>query len=82
MAKFSGNIKTLGKIAGSPVIAGNKVVIAAGDGRLYILDLQTGAKSWSYEMGSPSGSTPAIIQNLLVIATQDGHVFGINLSGK
>jgi len=73
---------TLGKINGSPVISGASVVIASGDGRIYVLDLQTGKQTWMYEMGSPSSSTPAIIQDLLVIASEDGRVFAFSLKGK
>jgi outer membrane protein assembly factor BamB len=80
--KILWRFKALGKLAGSPVICGNNVVVAAGDGRLYVLDLQTGTKSWSYELGSPSASTPAVIKNMLVISTQDGRVFGFNLIQK
>jgi outer membrane protein assembly factor BamB len=58
------------------------VLIASGDGRLYAIDLKTGTQTWAYELGSPSSSTPAVIQNLLVIATDSGEVFGFNLSQK
>jgi outer membrane protein assembly factor BamB len=55
-------------------------VVASGDGRIYVLDLKTGKQSWSYDMGSPSSSTPAIIKDLMVIATEDGHIFGFKLN--
>ena len=51
------------------------VVIASGDGRLYLLDLKTGKKLWSYEIGSPLLSTPAVINNYIIVGGSDGKVY-------
>ena len=56
-------------------------LLPSTDGRIYILDLKTGTKIWSYEAGIPIIGTPAILDGLIVVATQDGTVFGFGSSG-
>ena len=51
------------------------MVVASGDGRLYILDLKTGKKIWSYEIGSPVYSTPAVTNNYIIVGADDGKVY-------
>jgi outer membrane protein assembly factor BamB len=57
------------------VIAGNHVIAASGDGRLYILDITTGREIWNYEIGCAIFSTPAVISNMIVVGAQDGKVY-------
>ncbi|MCD4735714.1 MAG: PQQ-like beta-propeller repeat protein, partial [Bacteroidales bacterium] len=65
----------LGKIESSPVIAQNVVVITSGDGRIYLLNKNSGEKIWSYEIGSPISSTPAVVENMIVVGAVDGRVY-------
>jgi len=59
----------------SPVITNNKVIITSTDGRIYLLDLNTGEKIWSYEIGSSINSTPAVIDNMIIVGATDGKVY-------
>jgi outer membrane protein assembly factor BamB len=59
----------------SPVICGNLVVFASGDGRLHILETETGKEKWSYEIGCRISSTPAVTSKLIVIGGEDGRVY-------
>ena len=43
------------------------------DGRLYLLDLETGEELWSYEV-SDEISSPAIINGMIVVGSEDGTV--------
>ena len=74
--------KTLQKIESSPVVAGDKVLITSGDGRIYLLDLKTGIKIFAYDLGSPIYSTPAVIGDLIVVAANDGNVYGFGKKQK
>ena len=47
---------------GSPVVAGNKVIIGSMDGKLYQVDLRTGAVITRYEIGA-SISAPFAVSN-------------------
>jgi outer membrane protein assembly factor BamB len=44
-----------------------------------VFNVDDGEKVWAYDMGNGSSSTPAIVKGLMVIATEDGHVFGFDL---
>lgn len=68
---------TLNKRAdSSPTIsADGRVWIAATDGRLYALDLETGKESWTYEIQGGFLGGPAIADSKLVVASDKGTVF-------
>ena len=59
----------------SPVIAGDKVVFGSVDGRIYIVDLDTGNEIWSYEVGSVIIGSPAVAGGYLLIGAADGRVY-------
>jgi len=63
---------TDGGLPYSPVIAGDKVIVSA-DGTLYFLRLKSGEKLWSYEV-SDEISSPAIINQMVVVGGEDGTV--------
>jgi outer membrane protein assembly factor BamB len=57
------------------VICGEKVVTGSDDGRLYFLSLDKGKEVWSYEVGRPVGSSPAVADGKIVIGADDGNVY-------
>ena len=57
------------------MIAGDRVVFGSEDGRVYVLDLATGKRVWSYEIGEAIMSSPAVTGGWLVIAATDGYVY-------
>jgi outer membrane protein assembly factor BamB len=59
----------------SPVIARNRVYVGGNDGKLYVLDLQSGKSVFEFEAGGPLSASPAIASSRLVIGSQDGKVF-------
>ena len=59
----------------SPLICGDTVAIGCDDGRLYLLDIQTGAEIFSYTLGSPIVSAAAIAQNHLLIGCDNGTMY-------
>lgn len=61
-----------GSRAESPVIVGRRVA-ASADGRLYLLDLESGVIQWSQRV-SDSITGPSVAGNLLVVGTDDGRV--------
>jgi hypothetical protein len=58
-----------------PAIAGGQVFVGSGDGRLYALDLQTGALVASFEAGAGITASPAIAGGRLVVGAVDGQVY-------
>ena len=69
------------RVDSSPVIVGERVFVAAGDGRLYALDLATGKEIWQLETGGGFTGSPAVAAERLVIASDDGVVYCFGRSG-
>ncbi|MYK90501.1 MAG: PQQ-binding-like beta-propeller repeat protein, partial [Acidobacteria bacterium] len=47
----------------------------SGDGRFYILDLESGEKHWEFDTGAPLSASPAIADGKVVIGSQDGVLY-------
>ena len=52
-----------------------RVYIGSGDGRLYVLEAQTGKKLFEFDAGAGISASPAIAAGRVVIGTQDGRVY-------
>ncbi|MFN8180090.1 MAG: PQQ-binding-like beta-propeller repeat protein [bacterium] len=59
----------------TPAIADSVVYVGSNDGRLYALDLRTGAELWRWDLGVPIESSPAIAGNMLYVAAEDEHLY-------
>jgi outer membrane protein assembly factor BamB len=55
------------------------VIVGSGDGRIYMIDLNKGEKIWSYEIGKPISSTPAVIKNMVVVGSEDGSIYAFGI---
>jgi len=66
---------TNARVESSPAIAGDRVFVGSNDGRLYVLNLTTGAKLWEFNAGAPLSASPAIANGRLVIGSQDGRLY-------
>jgi len=51
------------------------VFVGSSDGKLYVLDAQTGRKVWEYDTGDALTASPAIASGRLVIGAQDGKLY-------
>jgi outer membrane protein assembly factor BamB len=49
--------------------------VGSDDGRLYLLALADGKALWSYEMGKPITSSPAVAGGIVVVGCDDGYVY-------
>ena len=59
----------------APAIAGNRVVVGSSDGKVYVLDVTTGAKVWEFESGGGFTASPAVAAGKIVIGDVDGRVY-------
>jgi outer membrane protein assembly factor BamB len=85
--KYQTSTKTEQDVGGSPTIAApgtngiadGAAYIEGKDGKVYALDLTTGALLWSFTAASPgeSASSPALIGNTLIVGSSKG-VFALN----
>ena len=66
---------TRARVDSSPAIAGGRVFVGSSDGKLYVLDAATGAKTWEFEVGDAMTASPAIAAGRVVIGAQDGRLY-------
>ena len=59
----------------SPVVAGNKVVVANMRGDLALVSLYDGKLIWSYETGSQIISNPAVAGGRIYVGNSDGNLY-------
>ena len=71
-------------IFGSVTIgAGDRLHIAAEDGRLYTLDGGDGSLLWTYDTGAALVSSPSVGPNGSVyVGSQDGRLFAVSIGGR
>ena len=63
---------TRGRIEGGAVIVGYKVYVPSTDSSLHVLDVQSGNRIESIELTGKLATSPAVVPNRLVIATDEG----------
>jgi outer membrane protein assembly factor BamB len=61
----------------TPPIAGNRVVVGGGDGKVYVLDLASGKLVWEFEAGAGFTASPAVAAGRIVIGDADGRLYAI-----
>jgi outer membrane protein assembly factor BamB len=61
-------------------VVNNRLYVGALDGKVYCLDTTDGSIEWSYQTGNPIGSTPAVYQGSVFIASTDGYTYALSAS--
>lgn len=79
---FSPYCRTSAAVISSPAIAGQVVYCGGTSGQFVALDLQSGKLLWSYDLGIPITSSPAVSGNTVYIATFDGTVYAFTALGR
>jgi outer membrane protein assembly factor BamB len=51
------------------------VYVGSNDGKFYVLDLNSGAKLWEFDAGSPISASPGIANGRVVVGSQDGKLY-------
>jgi outer membrane protein assembly factor BamB len=68
-------LATRSRIESSPVIAGNRVVVATAAGKIYLLDANTGEVKWEQEMGGSFTASPAVVDAKIILGNGDGTLY-------
>ncbi len=61
-----------------PIIVGDKMYAGALDGRLYCLNIGTGAVQWTYATGKAILGTGAYSAGIIYITSTDGYLYAVN----
>ena len=64
--------------AATPLIASGTVYAGCHDGKLYALDLATGALRWKYDSREQLGTEPKLVNGLVVVASLLDTVFAVD----
>lgn len=65
-----------------PVVHNGVVYAACLDGRVYVLDAGTGRRLAGFDLESAISSSPALVGDLLIVATQDGIVYSLDTTSN
>ena len=68
----------LGSIVGSPVVAGDRVYFASGNGQVYALEAEGLFLVWEFETGGKIWSTPAIDGETLFVGSFDKKLYALD----
>ncbi|MCK4765706.1 MAG: PQQ-binding-like beta-propeller repeat protein [Candidatus Aminicenantes bacterium] len=72
------NFKTGSEIISSPVIGFGLVFTGSTDGKVYALDLKTGAKTWEFDAGDDIEASPLLADEFLYIGSLSGDFFALH----
>ena len=73
------HIQRGGKMASSPAVAGDVVVVHGMDGYVRLLDRRTGAQRWVFRVGSPVESSPIIRDGVDYFGSWNGRIYALDL---
>jgi len=68
-----------GKMAASPAIWRDELVAHGMDGRVWVLDRQTGRLRWNRSVGSPIESSPVVWHGVDYFGTWNGRLYALDL---
>lgn len=64
----------------SPALAGDTVLVGAGDGKLYALSAATGSVLWEYATEGRIRSSPAVADGVVYVGSADGSLHAVELT--
>jgi outer membrane protein assembly factor BamB len=71
-----------GKMASSPAVVGDRIVVHGMDGWVRVLDRSNGRLAWSRWIGSPIESSPVVRGGVDYFGAWDGRVYALDLRTK
>ena len=69
---------TSSPLLASPSVVDGRVYLSTDDGRLVVLDAESGNPIWEFFTGARSSSSPAIVGDLVIFAVRPGLVTALN----
>jgi outer membrane protein assembly factor BamB len=71
-----------GKMAASPAIVGDELVVHGMEGNVWVLDRTTGRLRWRYHVGSPIESSPVVRHGVDYFGAWNGTVYALDLKHR
>jgi outer membrane protein assembly factor BamB len=63
------------RVDSSPVIVGDRVVVATTGGKLLVVDEQTGQQKWSFDAGGSFAASPIVVDGKIILGNTDGTLY-------
>jgi outer membrane protein assembly factor BamB len=70
--------RTIGPTESSSLVANGLVYVGDWSGRVWALDVHTGATRWTFRASGPVKSSPALAGGRIVVGAYDGHVYALD----
>jgi eukaryotic-like serine/threonine-protein kinase len=64
----------------SPVVIDRTVLIGAGDGNVYALDLTSGRERWRFATGGKVRATPSVQDGVAIVGSWNGRVYALDVA--
>jgi outer membrane protein assembly factor BamB len=71
-----------GKMAASPAVAGDDLVVHGMDGVVRVLDRRTGRRRFAFSVGSPIESSPLVRDRIDYFGAWNGNVYALDLRAR
>jgi outer membrane protein assembly factor BamB len=71
-------IEASGGIQCSPTLAQNHAFVCGCDGKLHVIDIETGSTTETIDIGDPTLSTPAVLGDDVYFGTEGAKLFSVN----
>ena len=68
-----------GKMAASPAVAGDVLVVHGMDGHVWVLDRYNGRVLWRYDTGAPIESSPVVVNGIDYFGNWAGRIYALDL---
>jgi len=69
-----------GKMASSPAIVGDQLIVHGMDGHVWALDRSAGHLLWHYDVGSPVESSPVVVDGLDLFGDWSGTITALDVA--
>ena len=71
-----------GKMASSPAVVGDQLVVHGMDGYVWVLDRGNGKLRWRFRVGSPIESSPVVHNGVDYFGAWNGNVYALDLNRR
>ena len=71
-----------GKMASSPAVVDQSIVVHGMDGIVRVLDRRNGRLRWQYRVGSPIESSPVVVRGVDYFGAWNGRVYALDLKRR
>ena len=75
-------LPTRSRVESSPVIAGDRVIVATTTGKIYVLGTATGDVKWEYDAGGGFTASPAVVDGRIILGNTDGTLYCFGAKDK